>query len=69
MHFDYIRYVDVILGSELQTDHYGTNLAGFEEAIRQAHDNGASGITYFTAGSLRDSHLAIIKKFNEAFNR
>jgi hypothetical protein len=50
-------------------DHYGNNLAEFEGAIHQANDNGASGITYFTAGSLRDSHLAIIKKFNEAFNR
>jgi uncharacterized lipoprotein YddW (UPF0748 family) len=50
-------------------DHYGDNLAEFEEAIRQAHDNGANGITYFTAGSLRDSHLAIIKKYNEALNR
>ncbi len=50
-------------------DHYGNNLAEFEGAIRQAHDNGATGITYFTADSLRDSHLAIIKKYNEAFNR
>jgi uncharacterized lipoprotein YddW (UPF0748 family) len=50
-------------------DHYGDNLAEFEEAIRQAHDNGATGIAFFTAGSLRDSHLVIIKKCNEAFNR
>jgi hypothetical protein len=28
-----------------------------------------AGITYFTAGSLKDSHLAIIKKYNEALNR
>jgi hypothetical protein len=50
-------------------DHYGNNLAEFEEAVRQAHDNGASGITFFTADSLRDSHLAIIKKYNELYNR
>jgi len=50
-------------------DDYGTNMADFEEAIRQAHDNGASGITYFTADSLKDAHLAIIKKYNEAYNR
>jgi uncharacterized lipoprotein YddW (UPF0748 family) len=50
-------------------DHYGNNLAEFEEALRQAHDNGASGITYFTADSLKDSHVAIIKKYNELYNR
>jgi hypothetical protein len=49
--------------------HYGNNLAEFEEAIRQAHDNGASGATFFTADSLGDSHLAIIKNYNKAFNR
>ena len=49
--------------------HYGNNLEEFAEAIRQAHDNGASGITYFTADSLKDSHLAILKKYNEAYNR
>src|SRR5215471_9193180 len=48
---------------------YGDNLADFEEAIRQAHDNGASGISYFSADSLRDSHLAVIKKLNEDYNR
>jgi hypothetical protein len=49
-------------------NHYD-DLGEFEEAIRQAHDNGASGITYFRAESLRDSHLAVIKKYNEAYNR
>jgi len=49
--------------------HYGNNMADFEEAIRQAHDNGASGITFFTGDSLADAHLAIIKKYNEAYNR
>ena len=38
-------------------------------AIRQAHDNGATGITFFTAGSLKDKHLAILKKYNEAYNK
>jgi uncharacterized lipoprotein YddW (UPF0748 family) len=49
-------------------DHYGDNLAEFEQAIRQAQDNGANGIAFFTAGSLKDAHLALIKKYNEAFN-
>jgi hypothetical protein len=48
---------------------YGDNMADFEEAIRQAHDNGATGITFFTAGSLKDKHLAILKKYNEAYNK
>ena len=48
---------------------YGDNMADFEEAIRQAHDNGASGITYFTDGALGDKHLAIIKKYNETYNK
>ena len=50
-------------------NHYGDNLGEFEEAIRQAHDNGASGITFFRAESLKDSHLAVIKKYNETYNR
>lgn len=48
---------------------YGNNLADFEQAIRQAHDHGATGIAFFTAGSLKDSQLAIIKKYNAAYNR
>jgi uncharacterized lipoprotein YddW (UPF0748 family) len=48
---------------------YGDNMAEFEEAIRQAHDNGATGITFFTASSLNDKHLAILKKYNEAYNK
>jgi uncharacterized lipoprotein YddW (UPF0748 family) len=48
---------------------YGDNMVDFEQAIRQVHDNGAIGITYFTADSLKDQHLAIIKKYNEAYNR
>jgi len=49
--------------------HYGNNMTDFEEAIRVVHDNGATGITFFTAGSLNDKHLAIIKKYNEAYNK
>lgn len=49
--------------------HYGNDMADFEEAIRQVRDNGASGITFFTADSLKDEHLAIIRKNNEAYNR
>jgi len=44
-------------------------MADFEEAIRQSHDNGASGITYFTAGSLKDKQLDIIKKYNQSYNK
>jgi hypothetical protein len=55
--------------SGVLVDHYGKNMAEFEEAIRQVHDNGGRGITYFTADSLSDAHLAIIKKYNELYNR
>ncbi len=48
---------------------YGDNMADFEEAIRQAHDNGANGITFFTAGALKHKHLEILKKYNEAYNK
>ena len=48
---------------------YGDNMADFEEAIRQAHDNGAKGITFFHANALNDKHLAIIKKYNEIYNK
>ena len=48
--------------------HYGKNLGDFEEAIIQAHDNGAKGIAFFTAKSLSDAHLAIIKKYDEKYN-
>lgn len=48
---------------------YGNNMADFEEAIVQAHDNGARGITFFTVGSLNEKHLAIIKKYNEKYNK
>lgn len=49
--------------------HYGDNYDDFEEAIVQAHKNGARGITFFTAGSLNEKHLAIIKKYNEKYNK
>lgn len=49
--------------------HYGNNLADFEEAIVQAHDNGAKGIAFFTAKSLTDAHLAIIKKYDDKYNQ
>ena len=48
---------------------YSHNLADFEEAIRQAHDNGAAGIAFFTADALTDKHLAIVKKYNETYNK
>jgi len=48
--------------------HYGDNMADFEEAIVQAHDNGAIGISFFAAGSLTGKHLAIIKKYDEKYN-
>lgn len=49
--------------------HYGNNLNDFEEAIVQAHDNGAKGISFFTAGSLTDKHLEIIKKYDHKYNQ
>ncbi|MEQ6118681.1 hypothetical protein [Reichenbachiella sp. MALMAid0571] len=49
--------------------HYKDNMADFEEAIVQAHDNGAKGITFFTVGSLTDEHLAIIKRYDEKYNK
>jgi uncharacterized lipoprotein YddW (UPF0748 family) len=48
---------------------YGDNMADFEEAIRQAHDNGARGISFFEANGLKDQHLAIIKKYNQLYNK
>ena len=48
---------------------YGDNMADFEEAITQAHDNGAKGIAFFASNSLKDKHLAIIKKFNDKYNK
>ena len=49
--------------------HYGKNYEDFEEAIVQAHDNGAKGIAFFTAGSLDEKHLAIIKKYHKKYNK
>ena len=48
---------------------YGDNMVDFEEAVVQAHDNGAIGISFFAAGSLTDKHLAIIKKYDETYNQ
>jgi uncharacterized lipoprotein YddW (UPF0748 family) len=47
---------------------YGDNMVDFEAAIVKAYTNGARGITFFTIGSLKDEHLAIIKKYNEKYN-
>ena len=49
--------------------HYGKNLKDFEQAIVEAHDNGAKGIAFFTANSLSDEHLAIIKKYDDEYNK
>jgi uncharacterized lipoprotein YddW (UPF0748 family) len=48
---------------------YGDNMADFEEAITQAHDNGATGIAFFAANSLSEKHLAIIKKYDVKYNK
>ena len=48
---------------------YGDNMDDFEEAIRQAHDNGARGISFFESNGLKDKHLAIIRKYNELYNK
>ncbi len=49
--------------------HYGNNMDDFEEAIVQAHDNGAKGITFFTINALTEKHLAIVKKYNDLYNK
>ena len=54
---------------EANLDLAGLSQADFEEAIVQAHDNGAKGIAFFTASSLTDAHLAIIKKYDEKYNK
>jgi len=41
----------------------------FEEAIHQAHDNGATGVSFFNLNSLQDAPLAVIKKCNAAYNK
>jgi uncharacterized lipoprotein YddW (UPF0748 family) len=64
---------DMKVGQHLFTGvavgNYGDNLADFEEAIHQAHDNGATGISFFEANALTDKHLAIIKKCNAMYNK
>ncbi len=57
---------DLITG--ILTGHYGKNYDDFDKAIELAHKNGAKGISFFTAGSLDDKHLAIIKKYNKMYN-
>ncbi len=49
--------------------HYGDNYDEFEQAIIEAHDNGARGITFFTLNSLNEKHLSIIKKYYEKYNK
>jgi uncharacterized lipoprotein YddW (UPF0748 family) len=49
--------------------HYGDNLADFEEAIVQAYNNGANGITFFTVNSLNNAQLEIIRKYNNKYNK
>ena len=49
--------------------HYGDNMAEFEEAIVQAYENGAKGVTFFTVNALTDKHVAIIRKYNELYNQ
>ncbi|MCY1722355.1 family 10 glycosylhydrolase [Prolixibacteraceae bacterium Z1-6] len=56
-------FVGILVGD------YGDNLQDFEQAIVQAHKNGARGITFFTINSLNEAQLAIIKKYNEKFNK
>jgi len=48
---------------------YGDNMDDFEEAIRQAHDNGARGISFFETNGLKDKHLAIIRKYSDLYNK
>ncbi|MEM9144371.1 MAG: hypothetical protein AAGA86_15380, partial [Bacteroidota bacterium] len=57
---------DLITG--ILTGHYGDNYEDFDKAIALAHKNGAKGISFFTAGSLDDKHLGIIKKYDEKYN-
>ena len=58
---------DLVTG--ILVGHYGRNLKDFEQAIVEAHDNGAKGIAFFTANSLSDEHLAIIKTYDDKYNR
>ena len=48
---------------------YGKNLAEFEAAIEEVHDSGATGISFFHANGLTDEHLAIIKAYDQKYNR
>ncbi|MCL6267181.1 family 10 glycosylhydrolase [Flagellimonas myxillae] len=57
---------DLITG--ILTGHYGDNYSDFEQAIQLARKNGAKGISFFTANSLDDKHLSIIKKWNKTYN-
>ncbi len=58
-----------ILFTGVATDDYGENMADFEEAIKQAHDNGAKGICFFHANALNEKHLNIIKQYDQLYNK
>jgi uncharacterized lipoprotein YddW (UPF0748 family) len=49
--------------------HYGDDLASFEQAIVEAHRNGARGVTFFTVTALKDEHLAVVKKYYTKYNQ
>lgn len=57
---------DLITG--ILNGHYGENYEDFEKAIELSHQKGAKGISFFTAGSLDEKHLAIIKKWHKKLN-
>lgn len=58
-----------LLFTGISVGDYRNNLEDFEEAIVQAHDNGAKGITFFTVNSLSKEHLSIIKKYDNKYNQ
>jgi uncharacterized lipoprotein YddW (UPF0748 family) len=58
---------DLLTG--LSVENYGDNMEEFAEDIKQAHDNGARGVTFWHANSLKEKHLAVIKKMNDLYNK
>lgn len=58
-----------LLYTGIAVEQYGENLADFEQAIIEAHANGANGVSFFSSNSLSSKHLQIIKKYNQIFNK
>ena len=62
-----VRDVDFPIMSGLYMPGLG-NEGDFEKAIRLSKENGASGVSIFTADNLTDDQKAVLIKLNKEFN-